>query len=51
MTGAGIQAKTQPLAISEVLPRMREAKVFDKHKDASLRYAEEMGAKLYMDIV
>ena len=44
--GAGTQAKAQLLAISEVLPRIKEVRVFDQHRDASQRYAEEMGAKL-----
>lgn len=48
--GAGTQAKTQLLAISEVLPRIEEVKVFDQHRDISLKYAEEMGAKLDINI-
>jgi len=48
--GAGTQAKTQLLAISEVLPRIEEVKVFDQHMDASLRYAEEMMAELNINI-
>ena len=43
--GAGRQAKTQLLAISRVLPRIEEVKVFDLDRVTSLRYAEEMGAK------
>jgi len=46
MIGAGKEAKTQLLAISEVLPKIKEVKVFDLCKDTSLRYAEEMGIKL-----
>ena len=49
--GAGVQAETQLLAIGEVLPRIKEVKVFDQRRDASLRYAEEMGAKLNMNIL
>jgi len=48
--GAGMQARTQLLAISEVLPMIAEVKVFDLHRDASQRYAEEMGPKLNMNI-
>lgn len=48
--GAGIQAKTQLLAISEVLPRIEEVKVFDQYREASLGYVEEMGTKLNIDI-
>lgn len=50
MIGAGRQAETQLLAISQVLPRINEVKVFDKQKDASLRYVQEMGAKLNINI-
>ena len=50
MIGAGIQARTQLLAISEVLPRIGEVKVFDQFGDASMRYAEEMGAELNINI-
>lgn len=48
--GAGIQARTQLLAISEVLPRIEEVKVFDLLRDASYRYAEEMGVKLNINV-
>jgi len=44
--GAGKEAKTQLLAINEVLPTIAEVKIFDLNKDASLRYAEEMGRRL-----
>jgi len=50
LIGAGTQAKTQLLAINEVLPRIEDVKVFDQYRDASLRYAKEMGAKLKMNI-
>jgi alanine dehydrogenase len=50
MVGAGRQAKTQLLAISEVLSTIKEVKVFDQHSDASLRFAKEMGAKLKSNI-
>lgn len=48
--GAGMQAKTQLLAISEVLPQIKEVKVFDLHRDASLKYAKQMGARLSLNI-
>jgi alanine dehydrogenase len=48
--GAGMQAKTQLLAISEVLPQIKEVKVFDLNRDTSLKYAEEMGARLSLNI-
>ena len=50
MVGAGVQARAQLLAISEVLPRIEEVKVFDLRKDTSLKYAEEMGIELNMNI-
>ena len=46
MIGAGVQARTQLLAINEVLPRIEEVKVFDLDRVVSQRCAEEMGTKL-----
>ena len=48
--GAGVQAKTQLLAISEVLPKIEQVKVFDQNSNASLKYAKEMEAKLNINI-
>jgi alanine dehydrogenase len=48
--GAGIQARTQLLAISEVLPKIEQVKVFDQNWNASLKYVDEMGAKLGINI-
>lgn len=50
MIGAGMQARTQLMAINEVLPKIEEVKVFDLDQTASQRYAEEMGAKLNMKV-
>jgi alanine dehydrogenase len=50
LIGAGVQARTQLLAISQVLPRIEEVKVFDQQRDASTRYASEMGTKLDINI-
>lgn len=50
MVGAGVQARTQLLAISKVLPRIEEVKVFDKNKSTSLRYANQMSAELNINI-
>jgi alanine dehydrogenase len=50
MIGAGMQAKTQLMAINEVLDQIEEVKVFDVNRDTSLRYAEEMGAKLKINV-
>ena len=48
--GAGMQGKTQLIAISEVLPRIEEVKVFDQYQGASLKYAAEMEANLNLNI-
>lgn len=48
--GAGVQARTQLLAINRVLPKIKEVKVLDQKWDASLRYANEMGARLKINI-
>lgn len=50
LIGAGMQARTQLLAIREVLPRVEQVRVFDQRRDASLVYAEEMGVNLSIDI-
>jgi alanine dehydrogenase len=50
LIGAGIQARAQLRAISEVLPGIEEVKVFDQSEDASRRYAERMGAELNISI-
>ena len=48
--GAGVQAKTQLLAIIEVLPQIKEVKVFDLDRDISQKYVDEMMAKLGVNI-
>jgi alanine dehydrogenase len=48
IVGAGVQARTQLLAISEVLPAVEEVRVYDLRREASERYASEMGMKLNM---
>jgi alanine dehydrogenase len=48
--GAGVQARTQLLAIHKVFPRIERVKIFDKYWDASVRYTDEMSAKLHIDI-
>lgn len=48
--GAGMQAKTQLLAIREVLPKITEVKVFDQQKGNSLKLTEEFRTKLNMNI-
>jgi alanine dehydrogenase len=48
--GAGMQAKTQLMAVSQVLPKIKEVKVFDQYREASLKYVMEMGAELNLNI-
>ena len=50
MIGAGMQARTQLLAIREVLPKIEEVKVFDQQRENSLKYTEEFKIKLNMNI-
>ena len=50
LIGAGEKAKTQLLAISKVLPKITEVKVFDVIKDNSLNYARDMEKKLSANI-
>jgi alanine dehydrogenase len=51
MIGAGAQARTQLMAIREVLPGIREVKVFDQYKNIAWRYAEEMAAALSLNVL
>jgi alanine dehydrogenase len=48
--GTGTQARTQLLAIREVLPNIDEVKAFDISRDACRRYAEEMQRKLNINV-
>jgi alanine dehydrogenase len=48
--GAGMQARTQLLAISKVLPKIKEVKVFDTVKRTTIEYTKLMGAKLGVNI-
>ena len=50
MVGAGKQAETQLQAISEVLPEIKEVKVFSLSLEMSRGFAREMGNKLDLDI-
>lgn len=50
MIGAGMQAKTQLLAIREVLPEIKEVKVFDQKKENSLKFTDEFKMKFKMNI-
>jgi len=48
--GAGAQAYTQLMAIAQVLPLIREVKVFDLDHLISQRYAENMGDDLMINV-
>jgi alanine dehydrogenase len=50
LIGAGVQAKTQIMAIAEVLPGIKEVKVFDVNSPASAMFAKKMGEKLKINI-
>jgi len=50
MVGAGAQARTQLMATAKVLPKIEEVKVYDKYREAGLKYAEEMGAELGINV-
>lgn len=50
MVGAGEQAVTQLLAINEVLPKIKEVRVFSRHEETRQRFAERMGNKLNLNI-
>ncbi|MCS7364783.1 MAG: ornithine cyclodeaminase family protein [archaeon GB-1867-035] len=47
--GAGVQARTQLMAVCEVRP-IEEARVYDIYKHAAERYAEEMSKELGINI-
>jgi len=49
MIGAGVQAKTQLLALNEVL-KIEEVRVNDMFTKKAEQYAEEMGGKLGIDV-
>ena len=49
MIGAGKQAETQLLAINEVLPEIKEVKVFSLSLEMSRKFAREMGDRLDLD--
>lgn len=50
MVGAGRQARTQLMAIREVMPKIDLVKVYDIRLEASRQYAEEMGARLNLNV-
>jgi len=50
MVGAGRQAEAQLLAINEVLPEIKEVKVYDRSPEMSQRFARQMADRLKMNI-
>lgn len=48
--GAGVQAKTQLWAVNEAR-KLKQAQVYDKDEAASKRFAEEMSAKLDLEVL
>ena len=50
MIGTGRQAEAQLLAISKVLPEIKEVKTFSRPEETSQRFAEKMAAKLNLNI-
>jgi alanine dehydrogenase len=50
MIGVGKQAEMQLLAISEILPKIKEVKAFSRHKDTRQKFAEKMGTELNLNI-
>jgi alanine dehydrogenase len=50
MIGAGTQAKTQLMAIAEVLSKIDDVKVYDLFNEASQKYVKEMHAKLGLNL-
>lgn len=50
MIGAGMQARTQLLSIKEVLPDIKEVKVFDQRMAVSQEFTNEMSLKLRIKV-
>jgi len=51
MIGAGVQARTQLLALTHVLHQLKEVRVYDIRKEASEKYAKEMSEQTGLKIV
>lgn len=50
MIGAGVQARTQLEALKIVLPGLQEVRAYDVRHEAAEKYAEEMSARLDLDV-
>jgi len=51
MVGAGVQARTQLMALKEVLPELERVRVNDLRKDTMNTFAEVMGSILDLDVI
>jgi len=50
LIGAGVQGRTQLMALKEAVPGIREVKIFDKDRNRMKAYADEMGKELSLNI-
>jgi len=50
MVGAGTQARMQLIAVSRVMPQLKEVKVYDLQKSVSEQFVSDMKIKLECDI-
>jgi alanine dehydrogenase len=50
IVGAGTQARTQAMAMAEVLKGLREMRVYDRKPEVARRFAEEMSGLLGLEI-
>lgn len=51
MVGAGVQARTQLMAMKEVLPKLERVHVTDMRKDSMNTFAEVMGRLLDLEVI
>jgi len=50
LIGAGVQCRTQLMAVQVARPGIRRADVFDVHRDRAEAFAAEMGGQLSLDV-
>jgi ornithine cyclodeaminase len=48
--GAGVQGRTQLMALHQMLPQLKEARVYDVQPEAASRYADEMSTALRLPV-
>mgnify|MGYP000144319111 CR=1 FL=1 len=48
--GAGVQGRMQLMALTEVMENIKEVRVYDIRKEASVEYAKEMSEKLGLNV-